>query len=148
MNTDTFCFICCSSANRKRKNATATVTRKKAKKARPTPTPADQQVENVNVDMCVVCGQGGSLLCCDGCPAAYHGHCFEPPVDPDSMLPDEEWYCPDCEDLYKRIPVWCPGKTGVLRGKRAPFKKDLPDWLKQNPGFRVWVAKDALKFNR
>jgi hypothetical protein len=29
-----------------------------------------------NNDSCCLCGLGGSLLCCDGCPAAYHLRCI------------------------------------------------------------------------
>lgn len=29
-----------------------------------------------NSDACVLCGQGGQLLCCDGCPATYHVRCI------------------------------------------------------------------------
>jgi len=35
---------------------------------------------------------GGTLLCCDSCPAAYHAECLE-------GSPSEQegaWYCKDC----------------------------------------------------
>lgn len=46
-----------------------------------------------NTDMCMVCGCGGSLLCCDGCPAAYHLRCISASS---RTLPDAEWLCPEC----------------------------------------------------
>lgn len=96
-----------------------------------------------NVDQCVVCGEGGRLLCCDGCPASYHAKCFDPPLSA-QQLPKGAWYCPDCEDDYKRIPVWRPGQSGVLRGDRAPLKKELAAWLRANPGYQVWKASSVL----
>ena len=41
----------------------------------------------------MLCTLGGSLLCCDGCPAAYHIRCLgEGP----RSIPDGEWLCPEC----------------------------------------------------
>ena len=46
-----------------------------------------------NLEQCVLCTLGGSLLCCDGCPAAYHLRCLgEGP----RSIPDGEWLCPEC----------------------------------------------------
>lgn len=47
-----------------------------------------------NTDMCVLCGMGGSLLCCDGCPAAYHLRCIN---ETSKSIPDGEWLCPECK---------------------------------------------------
>jgi hypothetical protein len=33
---------------------------------------------------------------CEGCPAAHHFICAEPPLDP-SALPDGEWLCQPCK---------------------------------------------------
>ena len=34
------------------------------------------QAKHPNSNVCLVCGDGGSLVCCDGCPAAYHTPCI------------------------------------------------------------------------
>ncbi|KAK9815815.1 hypothetical protein WJX72_010117 [[Myrmecia] bisecta] len=46
-----------------------------------------------NTDNCVLCGLGGSLLCCDGCPAAYHMRCIGESA---KSIPDGEWLCAEC----------------------------------------------------
>lgn len=34
---------------------------------------------------------GGSLLCCESCPAAFHPDCLN------IEMPDGSWYCNDCK---------------------------------------------------
>lgn len=46
-----------------------------------------------NTDNCCLCNQGGSLLCCDGCPASYHLRCIGEQA---KSLPEGEWLCPEC----------------------------------------------------
>jgi bromodomain adjacent to zinc finger domain protein 1A len=49
-------------------------------------TPEDQwDVE------CSVCGLGGELLCCDGCPRAFHVKCIGL-----AKIPETEWFCNEC----------------------------------------------------
>ena len=47
------------------------------------------------VDSCAVCGDGGSLLICDGCEGEYHMGCLRPPL---SSVPEGEWECDECVD--------------------------------------------------
>ncbi|XP_066575827.1 histone-lysine N-methyltransferase NSD2 isoform X1 [Amia ocellicauda] len=46
---------------------------------------------HVNVSWCFVCSKGGSLLCCESCPAAFHPDCLN------IGMPDGSWYCNDCK---------------------------------------------------
>ena len=46
-----------------------------------------------NADTCCLCNQGGSLLCCDLCPASYHMRCIGEQA---KSLPEGEWACPEC----------------------------------------------------
>lgn len=52
-----------------------------------------EQEEDVHMEFCRVCKDGGELLCCDSCPSAYHTHCLNPPL---KNVPDGEWHCPRC----------------------------------------------------
>ena len=45
-------------------------------------------------DMCSVCGRSGSLVCCDGCPSAFHAVCAGEPTN--RALAETEWFCPEC----------------------------------------------------
>lgn len=44
-------------------------------------------------DWCKVCDDGGKLICCDYCIAAYHLDCLNPPL---LEIPTGKWSCPDC----------------------------------------------------
>ncbi|NXK76515.1 AIRE regulator, partial [Amazona guildingii] len=46
-----------------------------------------------NEDECAVCGDGGELICCDGCPRAFHLACLVPPLP---RVPSGTWQCGSC----------------------------------------------------
>jgi len=45
-----------------------------------------------NSTVCGNCWAGGSLICCDLCPAAYHVSCLG--MEEDDPALDKKWYCP------------------------------------------------------
>ncbi|KAF7805669.1 DDT domain-containing protein PTM-like [Senna tora] len=47
-----------------------------------------------NGDECRLCGMDGTLLCCDGCPSAYHSRCIGVMK---MFIPEGPWYCPECK---------------------------------------------------
>jgi hypothetical protein len=53
---------------------------------------ADVDVDR-NGDDCRLCGMDGTLLCCDGCPSAYHSRCIGVMK---MFIPEGPWYCPEC----------------------------------------------------
>lgn len=61
-----------------------------------------------HISYCVQCRDGGELLCCDGCPAAYHAGC----LGLHAVLQDAAWYCPSCVQVGPLVsnapcsPVW------------------------------------------
>ncbi|XP_061595252.1 histone-lysine N-methyltransferase, H3 lysine-36 specific [Cololabis saira] len=80
--------------------------------------------EHVNVSWCFVCTEGGSLLCCESCPAAFHRECLN------IEMPKGSWYCNDCKagkkPRYKDI-LWV--KVGRYRWWPAEVShpKTIPD---------------------
>ena len=58
----------------------------------PNPNGVSSDVDG-NSDECRLCGMDGTLLCCDGCPLAYHSRCIGVLK---MYIPDGPWYCPEC----------------------------------------------------
>ncbi|CAH8319901.1 unnamed protein product [Eruca vesicaria subsp. sativa] len=63
-----------------------------------------------NSDDCCLCKMDGNLLCCDGCPGAYHSKCVGVASH---LLLEDEWYCPECS-FDQRVPGLKPEKQ--IRG--------------------------------
>ncbi|KAK9125126.1 hypothetical protein Scep_013972 [Stephania cephalantha] len=63
-----------------------------------------------NSDECCLCKMDGILICCDGCPAAYHTKCVGTAKE---LLPEGDWYCPEC--VMNRHNCWMKSPR-ALRG--------------------------------
>uniref|UniRef100_A0A6J0T6Q0 Autoimmune regulator n=1 Tax=Pogona vitticeps TaxID=103695 RepID=A0A6J0T6Q0_9SAUR len=53
----------------------------------------DLALQQKNDDECAVCRDGGELICCDGCPRAFHLACLVPPL---TEIPSGTWRCGSC----------------------------------------------------
>ncbi|XP_047328368.1 DDT domain-containing protein PTM-like [Impatiens glandulifera] len=61
----------------------------------------DDVEDDGNGDECRLCGMDGTLLCCDGCPSAYHSRC----IGINKMfLPEGPWFCQECT-INKIYPI-------------------------------------------
>ncbi|XP_028315475.1 histone-lysine N-methyltransferase NSD2-like [Gouania willdenowi] len=83
-----------------------------------TPRKGYKNHEHINVSWCFVCSEGGSLLCCEACPAAFHRECLN------IEMPQGSWFCNDCK-----------------AGKRSRIKDML--WVKWGR-YRWWPAEVCL----
>ncbi|XP_072530420.1 histone-lysine N-methyltransferase, H3 lysine-36 specific [Salminus brasiliensis] len=86
-----------------------------------TPRKGCKNHEHINVSWCFVCSEGGSLLCCESCPAAFHRECLN------IEMPQGSWYCNDCR-----------------AGKKPQYKDIL--WVKVGR-YRWWPAEVSLPKN-
>ena len=101
---------------------------------------SSSSTSHVNVGFCFACSDGGDLLCCDSCPAAFHKECLSNPVEPDS---NANWFCDQCvvgkKPRYGEL-VWA--KVGAQRWWPAEIchPKNLPE---DNETTRTW--KEGVK---
>nr|XP_020499387.1 autoimmune regulator [Labrus bergylta] len=61
-----------------------------------------------NDDECAVCKDGGELICCDGCPRAFHLTCLHPPL---TSIPSGPWQC-----------EWCCGNRVKIEKTQQPLQ--------------------------
>ncbi|KAK4227939.1 hypothetical protein QBC38DRAFT_443292 [Podospora fimiseda] len=66
--------------------------------------------EDDNDDFCSSCSNSGELVCCDGCVRSFHFNCVDPPLNPDTMPDNKEWFCQVCRTT--RNPSAFPEHTG------------------------------------
>ncbi|XP_042275873.1 histone-lysine N-methyltransferase, H3 lysine-36 specific isoform X1 [Thunnus maccoyii] len=83
-----------------------------------TPRKGCKNHEHINVSWCFVCSEGGSLLCCEACPAAFHRECLN------MEMPQGSWFCNECK-----------------AGKKPRIKDIL--WVKWGR-YRWWPAEVCL----
>ncbi|XP_056323003.1 PHD finger protein 12 [Danio aesculapii] len=108
-----------------------------------------------NHDTCDSCREGGDLLCCDHCPAAFHLQCCNPPLSRE-MLPPGDWMCHRCTVRRKKREQKKEQINGLLErqlGKQTPPPAPEQDCgtLRLNPsvgtggtGLRTAVAQVRL----
>ncbi|GJM88015.1 hypothetical protein PR202_ga04031 [Eleusine coracana subsp. coracana] len=73
--------------------------------------PVANASQDGNSDDCRICGMDGTLVCCDGCPWAYHSRCIGLNK---AFLPQGQWFCPECV-----IDKLGPSSSRIERGARG-----------------------------
>lgn len=83
--------------------------------------------KHVNVSWCFSCNDGGNLICCESCPAAFHADCIDNPPKTN----DEQYFCYDCQSrkqLHYGDVIWI--KLGTYRW--WPAKISHPHTVPEN----------------
>uniref|UniRef100_A0A8C9DDP0 Autoimmune regulator n=1 Tax=Prolemur simus TaxID=1328070 RepID=A0A8C9DDP0_PROSS len=73
--------------------------------------PSEPQLHQKNEDECAVCRDGGELICCDGCPRAFHLACLSPPL---REIPSGTWRCSSCLQGGAQQGLPCPQEPQPL----------------------------------
>ncbi|KAJ7995867.1 hypothetical protein DPEC_G00231170 [Dallia pectoralis] len=91
-----------------------------------------------NHDTCDSCREGGDLLCCDHCPAAFHLQCCNPPLSKE-MLPPGDWMCHRCMVRRKKRELKKEQINGLLERQQS---KQSP-----SPASEVELAPGTLRLD-
>jgi hypothetical protein len=99
------------------------------------------------VDACATCGDGGSLLICDGCEGEYHMGCLRPPLE---TVPEGKWECDKCVDikfLAARDHLVRNTKLFQRKGSKKRSIDDMVDELESEEpeNFELEPTEAALK---
>lgn len=63
-------------------------------------SPSSTESDDGNFDYCVVCEDGGDLICCSECPRSFHRSCID---NPSSIL-SANWSCERCRTDFLVLP--------------------------------------------
>eukprot|EP01128_Nolandella_sp_AFSM9_P011761 TRINITY_DN8689_c0_g1_i1.p1 TRINITY_DN8689_c0_g1~~TRINITY_DN8689_c0_g1_i1.p1 ORF type:complete len:732 (+),score=149.80 TRINITY_DN8689_c0_g1_i1:112-2196(+) len=97
--------------------------------------PSQMELETAkHHDSCDACGDGGSLLCCDGCVRTFHFQCLSPPMDESELPDDVDWFCNICLSIRGENQPPAKGKSRALSSvfKSLPHWNPLAFWMPQN----------------
>jgi PHD-finger len=95
-------------------------------------------------DVCAVCKDGGVLIVCDLCRAAYHLNCLRPPL---TGIPEGQWFCSRCE---LRSPAKLRRHSGYLKIDSPLISAASPnDFMDDTSGmYEACIAQQRLSPER
>uniref|UniRef100_O43918-3 Isoform 3 of Autoimmune regulator n=1 Tax=Homo sapiens TaxID=9606 RepID=O43918-3 len=96
-----------------------------------------------NEDECAVCRDGGELICCDGCPRAFHLACLSPPL---REIPSGTWRCSSC--LQATVQEVQP-RAEEPRPQEPPVETPLPPGLRsagEEPRCQGWTPRPCTPY--
>ncbi|XP_076350860.1 bromodomain adjacent to zinc finger domain protein 1A-like isoform X2 [Tachypleus tridentatus] len=88
---------------------------------------SQESSDDDNEDVCDVCQKGGTLICCDNCPLAYHLGCVDPPL---KRVPRGAWSCSKCVTTRPQNKIKMKGSSTGFYQTRSHFHNDCNQDIK------------------
>lgn len=91
-------------------------------------------------DYCEMCGDGGTLVCCDKCPRVYHIECLGLHAPPRG-----EWQCPKCTSDRRKIALRSStrAKSAQTTSQRRPKKEETESDSEEEDLSQSYTEKSA-----
>lgn len=104
-----------------------------------------QSMESGQADSCLICGDGGELLICDGCEGEYHMNCMEPAL---AAVPEGRWECDECVNKkLLELRHYLVRRSGIVEANFTD-QADEPVVLRPTPAALASVRKMALGISK
>ncbi|GMF37896.1 unnamed protein product [Phytophthora lilii] len=99
---------------------------------------------DLNEDACFRCGLAGELICCDGCPAAFHLNCTNLAMVPPDGIP---WFCSECTNPKHLQKASDTSDSGIVaaRGTRSSGRATQTDYAGRHLRTHAAHAVPSLK---
>lgn len=103
-------------------------------------------VDDGNDSHCGACSADGDLVCCDGCPAAFHAKCVG--LDPDN-LPEGDWFCDKCaakdDAEAKPAEVAAPAPAPAAAATKSDYETERLARIQSNKEKMAKLVMEAKK---
>lgn len=80
-------------------------------------------------NVCIICGDGGKVVVCDGCPRAFHKECASL-----SSIPRGKWYCTYCQNMFQS------GRYAEGSANSVEHRANRCTRIARNPGEQEIIA--------
>ena len=104
-----------------------------------------------NNDLCSLCGFGGSLLCCDGCPNSFHLRCVQIRSPPDGYhfhLDDSFMLCVLCAYVYLCVYLCTRARAPVCECAQVCVCVSISSSMRPRPAPHVPAVKIRKRLTR
>lgn len=94
-----------------------------------------------HADICFICKDGGTLLCCDFCPKSVHMHCISEKFTLKAPEPDEDFMCHKCIQMILQRRKRAQGRR-YKKHEREELERKAEE--KRNPDIKTGMEYEHL----
>jgi hypothetical protein len=103
--------------------------------------PSKSRYNGEHADKCIICKDGGLLLCCDFCPNVVHMNCILEKFTLKAPEPDEDFMCHKCIQMVLARRKRAEGRR-IKKQEKEEIQKEVEE--KQNSGVKRGMEYEHL----